>query len=137
MNGTGRRPAPAWDLFKKNNINLYNGNKYPPCDGFISTTKNSIPVNFEFDRYGGEIINGNFIDGGKFVAPKGASFTSRALPQDAITKPYKKYKVIKEIPNVNEGPTIPWFGEQGLGMQYKLPYGVDYLKTNGFIIEIP
>ncbi|MBL7895618.1 MAG: glycohydrolase toxin TNT-related protein [Bacteroidia bacterium] len=126
-----------YGLFTNNNINVYEGIIYPPFDGFISKTKNKIPVNFEIDRRGGEIINGQFIDGGSFVSKKGASFTSRSLPQSALSKPLKKYKVIKEIPNVDEGAAIPWFGEAGLGTQYKLPYSIDYLKSNGYIVEIP
>ena len=49
-----------------------------------------------------------------------------------ITNPQQRV-----IPTVAEGQAIPWFGEVGKGIQYKLPYGIDDLKNNGYIIEIP
>lgn len=124
------------NFFKQNNINLYKGNKYPPYNGFIYSKESKLNVNFEFDRYGGENINGHFVDGGRYVSPKGSSFGGRALPLETKNLPYRKYRVIKEIPLVLEGPAIPWFNEVGEGVQYKLPYSIDYLKSNGFIIEI-
>ena len=43
--------------------------------------------------------------------------------------------VVREIP-VEEGVIMPWFGEEGLGIQYKLPQKIEELIPE-FIIEIP
>lgn len=137
----------AWNLFKQEKWadleNLINTNDinglWPPNGGFIDIEITSIEVGFEFDRYGGKIIDGNFVDNGNYVSPKGASFESRALPSDYLTsKPYKKYKVLKKIENVKKGKSIPWFGQEGKGIQFNFDtnINIDYLKDLGYIEEI-
>jgi|GEM_PF-5188039 len=123
------------NLFKTNNINV----KWPPNRGFIEYTVEPLTVGKEIDRYGGYIDNadGLFKDNGLCASPKGASFESRALPADYLTtKPYKKYKVVKEIPNVKKGAAAPWFNQTGMGTQYELPLGIDKLINEGYIIHI-
>ncbi len=122
------------EFFSLNNIN----GKWPPNDGFVEVSNTSLDIGFEFDRYGGKVENGQFSDKfGNFVSDKGASFESRALPESyksgSNPKPYRKYKVIKEIPNVKKGKAVPWFEQKGLGIQYKLPYSIDELLEAGFI----
>lgn len=87
------------------------------------------------DRYGGYIddVDGLFKDKGTFASPMGASFESRALPASTQSKPYKKYRVIKEIPNVKSGEAIPWFGQPGKGIQYELPETIEDLLKDKFI----
>ena len=136
----------AFDLFKEKNwgkleklfdVNNING-KWPPNRGFIDFTTNPLGVGKEIDRYGGYIDNtGKFVDKGTFASPKGASFESRALPPGTQNKPYKKYKVIKEIPNVKQGSAIPWFNQSGMGIQYEFNKGINKLLSEGYIIEIP
>ena len=84
------------------------------------------------------MANGNFTDEfGFFSSPAGESFGSRALPADyQNTKPYRKYKIIKEIPNVKQGRAAPWFNQPGLGIQYQLPLSIDDLLNAGYIILI-
>jgi hypothetical protein len=135
----------AWDLWKQQKwaeledlfvINDING-KWPPNRGFIEFTSEPLAVGQEIDRYGGYYDNGVFKDGGNFASPKGASFESRALPADYLTsKPYRKYKVIKEIPNVKKGAAAPWFNQPGMGTQYELPLSIDKLLSEEFIIPI-
>jgi hypothetical protein len=55
----------------------------------------------------------------------------RVLPPGSNEKPYNVYEVIKQIENVAEGRAVPWFGELGLGMQYKLPKSVGDLVESG------
>lgn len=86
---------------------------------------------------GGYFENGYFIDNGKFTSPAGNSFESRALPASALSLPLKKYRVIKPISGVESGRAIPWFNQQGLGTQFKLPKGISQLVAEGFLIEIP
>lgn len=122
------------EIFSKNNIN----GGWPPNRGFIQKSIIELPVDFEFDRFGGEIINGKLVDNGSFVGPLNLAFEKRALPQTFLSKPYTKYKVIKNIPGVGKGEAIPWFGQKGLGTQYELPqnFGIDFLLENGYIQKI-
>jgi hypothetical protein len=126
------------DLFKTNNIN----GKWPPNRGFIEFTTEPLSVGKEIDRYGGYIdpADGLFKDNGLFASPKGESFESRALPGEYLTsiplKPYNRYKVIKEIPNVKQGQAAPWFNQPGMGTQYELPLSIDKLLKERFIVKI-
>lgn len=126
------------DLFKKNNINFDSRRSvnWPPNRGFIDFITEPLSVGKEFDRYGGYFDKGVFKDGGNFVSPNGASFGSRALPAKTLEEPYRKYKVIKEIPGVKKGTSAPWFGQDGMGTQYELPYSIDELLKGEFIIQI-
>lgn len=80
---------------------------YPPNDGFVgkpkieTLIKNSIIV----DRYGE--------DTGRFVAPKGTTYTERSLPKGSASKDYRVYKIKKDIELVLSGRTAAWFGEAG------------------------
>lgn len=62
----------------------------------------------------------------------------KELYHDNLSKPYNSYRVIKEIPGVKQGKTIPWFDKTGLGIQYEFPekYGIDFLLKNKFIEKI-
>lgn len=121
-------------LFAENNAN----GGWPPNRGFIRSIPETLKVGTEIDRYGGYIDNadGLFHDKGTFASPMGATFGSRALPAATITKPYTQYRVIKEIPNVQAGEAIPWFGQEGMGVQYELPETIDALIKGGYIEKI-
>ncbi|WP_167359227.1 TNT domain-containing protein [Burkholderia diffusa] len=77
------------------------------------------------DRYGYE--------GGTYVSPAGTPYGARALPPGSNEKPYNVYEVAKPIENVAEGRIAPWFGELGLGTQYKLPKSVGDLVASGHL----
>jgi predicted small secreted protein len=85
---------------------------YPIDDGFLNGKYDfsKLKVGDEIDRFGS---NGS----GKFFAPNGSSYGSRALPPFMSEQPYTSYKVIKEF-DVKSGAIAPWFGERGLGTQY-------------------
>lgn len=119
-------------LFVKHNLN----GGWPPYEGFIDYIITKLEVGKIIDRYGGEIKNGKFTDKGKFVAENGSSFESRALPDNYRSAPYKKYKVLKEIPNVKIGKAIPWYGKSGKAIQYKFSVDIDFLIENKFLEEI-
>ena len=74
--------------------------------------------NLIIDRYGATA--------GKFTAPANTPFGQRALPSSYESQIPQKYKVLKAIPNVEEGRIIPWFNQPGLGTQYKLEKSVQY-----------
>jgi hypothetical protein len=120
------------ELFKAKNIN----GKWPPNRGFISHVKGTLKAGTEFDRYGGYIdkTDGLFKDNGLFASPIGTLFENRALPLEYLsTKPYNKYRVIKDISNVKKGTVAPWFGQPGKGLQFELPISIDDLIKDGYI----
>lgn len=124
-------------LFERNNIN----GGWPPNRGFISNRTTTLRVKDEvvFDRYGGyeDRETGEFIDKGTFAAPDNVPFGERALPEATKAKPYNRYQVIKDIPDVKEGSANPWFGQPGKGIQYELPKGVNQLLAEGYIKKLP
>ncbi|MGR5149724.1 RHS repeat-associated core domain-containing protein, partial [Photobacterium alginatilyticum] len=145
----GALAQDAFKLFKEQNWDalhvLFNENKlnggWPPNRGAISTSDVTLPVGTRIDRYGGFIDSGTgeFRDLGTFVAKAEEPFEKRALPLDTINKPYKKYEVvidIPDIPDVQAGKVIPWFNQAGKGMQYELPLSIEELIDNGFLKEI-
>lgn len=136
----------AWNLFKeekwKNLEDLINAHSlnggWPPNDGFIDKEIIELPINFEFDRYGGKIENGVLSDNGSFVAPLGLQFSERALPSTSKSAPLTKYRVVRPIPGVTKGRAIPWFGQIGKGIQFKFSgnIGIDFLLQSGYIQKI-
>jgi hypothetical protein len=135
----------AWMLWKKEQwapletfFTLHNLNGgWPPNRGATSLKVVSLTPGFVFDRYGGYYdADSVFQDKGTFVSQKDVPFAQRALPDKTLSSPHRVYKVVKEIPNVNEGGIIPWFGKEGLGIQYELPYNINDLKKEGYIEEV-
>ncbi|MET3036855.1 TNT domain-containing protein [Chryseobacterium sp. NRRL B-14859] len=135
----------AYDLFNKGDWkgleslfaeHSLNGG-WPPNRGAMGTREMSLKPGDQFDRFGGWIDeNGMFQDKGAFVAKDGAPYTDRALPKGTDSKPYRRYKVVEEIPGVKEGEAIPWFGEKGGGIQYELPANINDLIKEGYIVPI-
>jgi hypothetical protein len=76
------------------------------------------------DRYGGP--------SGYFASPKGTPFGARALPDEALEKPYLQYEVLKPV-NVNSGKATPWFGQPGLGTQYEFSKSIQQLIDDGVL----
>ncbi|MFF0815729.1 TNT domain-containing protein [Rhodococcus sp. NPDC003318] len=98
--------------------------KYPPKNGYVldgsgnpRRVEGRLDVGTLIDRYGSE--------GGNFLAPAGASYTSRALPPvnlvgvPAETCNYHVYLVTKALP-LYTGPIAPWFEQEGYGTQYEV-----------------
>ena len=123
--------ATSWNDFQKRSKGLFNKNKkasdayklfkakdwkgledfmgngsWPPNQGFTNIEKVTLSVGTQLDRFGPE--------GGRFLAPLGASFESRALPISSnVPSDLKFYKVIKPL-QVDAGPAIPWFNQKGM-----------------------
>ncbi|MBL7810897.1 MAG: TNT domain-containing protein [Bacteroidetes bacterium] len=121
-------------LFKSNNINVYNGIIFPPNNGAVSVLKRTLdPKDFKghliIDRYGST--------SGKFTSPANTPFEKRALPNSYLSLKPQQYKVLKPITNVEEGQIIPWFGQPGLGVQYKLEKSVQYYIDEGYLQLLP
>ena len=122
-------------LFERHNIN----DGWPPNGGAISISTTSLKPKYVFDRFGGYIDRetGEFTDKGSYIAPDNVPFAQRALQESAKSKPYYRYEVLKEIPNVKEGKAIPWFGQPGKGTQFELPDNINNLIRDGFIRRLP
>lgn len=102
--------------------------KWPPNDGAVEGTISETTINdIVIDRFGNEY--------GKYVAPEGASYTSRSLAPGTDLGPYHRYKVVEPI-TVEQGVVAPWFGEEGGAIQYKLPKSITELIAEGKIIRL-
>ncbi|WP_299180620.1 glycohydrolase toxin TNT-related protein [uncultured Chryseobacterium sp.] len=120
-------------LFKEHKLN----DNWPPNRGATGTIETTLKKDGVFDRYGGWIDdNGNFQDKGTFAGKDGTPYSDRALPKGTDSKPYTRYEILKDIPGVNEGEIIPWFGEKGGGIQYELPASINDLIKEGYIRPI-
>ena len=101
---------------------------YPPSSGFLGTPQPQVlPTGTLIDRFGAEA--------GSYAAPYGTSFSARSLPPAAATSPYSVYEVLKPF-QVDTGPSTPWFGQPGLGTQYKLPTPVQQLRQSGYLEKV-
>ncbi len=117
-------------LFVKHNLN----GSWPPNRGFIEMGETTLKKGSFIDRYGGRFESGKFVDNGTFAAPENIPFGQRALPQDYLNnKEYRAYEIIKDIPNVKQGKTIPWFGQKGGGIQYEFEYTIEELIQGKYI----
>ncbi|POU42826.1 DUF4237 domain-containing protein [Pantoea sp. PSNIH4] len=102
---------------------------WPPNDGAFGKTKISVlEPGTIIDRYG--------YPGGTYTSPVGTPYSMRALPLGTNNKDYTVYEVLKPIPNVQESKIAPWFGEIGLGTQYKLDQSVQKYVDSGHLKEI-
>ena len=59
--------------------------------------------------------------------------------------PYDQYGRLVEVDDgewplkpieVNSGEAIPWFGQEGLGIQYELPKNINLLLREGYIKKV-
>jgi len=118
----------------KNGVNAFNGKKLdnPSNNGAIKGTEQTITLEKDqvITRYGSER--------GKYTSPEGTSFTERSLSPEYNVKEIQlnSYKVVKPIPNVESSTIKPYYFQKGMGTQYKLPYNIEYLRTNGYIIKL-
>jgi len=104
---------------------------YPPNNGAIGD------VRIITLKPGTEVLTRYGRDTGSYVSLGDIDFTARALPRtvDVNASNYHRYRVIKLLDNVEEGLIAPWFGEKGLGIQYRLPDRVKNLLGE-FLEEI-
>lgn len=63
-------------------------------------------------------------------------YPMRALPSGSNQKLYTIYRVLKPIDNVAASKIMPWFGEIGLGTQYKLPKSIKSYIESGHLEEV-
>lgn len=107
-------PAPGW--------------RYPPDEGFVHRLRdvNSRPARYKVVLRAGQYVDRFGAETGRYLAPGGASFTSRGLPPDSLNTRaddpkhlcnYHLYRVVKRFP-VDAGPIQPAFRQPGKGLQF-------------------
>ncbi|MDA1358662.1 TNT domain-containing protein [Glycomyces luteolus] len=73
----------------------------------------TLPKGTTFDRYGS--------DGGDYVSPVGVPYEQRALPPANAQSNYTTFTLNEDLPGVKVSVIAPWFGAEGMGVQYQLP----------------
>ncbi len=103
---------------------------WPENYGFIKGTEKlvSLKKGVIIDRYGN--------DSGRFTSSTIEGVDARALAPGSVADGYKRYEVIKEIPNVTAGIAAPAFGKKGEGIQFMLNDSVKWYVENGYLKEI-
>ena len=105
--------------------------KYAPNGGYVKGTQvngQTLNTGTIFDRYGNAM--------GRYASPKGTSYSERSLPYIENQNAYHQYKVLKAIKGVSSGEIASAFNQSGGGIQYELPYSINYLMNNKYIEEI-
>ncbi|MFU0912327.1 glycohydrolase toxin TNT-related protein [Kluyvera intermedia] len=102
---------------------------WPPNNGAFGTVENvTLKPGMEIDRYG--------YPRGKYLSPVNTPYSMRALPLGTNESPYTVYKVMKPIENVSKSIIAPWFGEMGMGTQYKLDNSVQSYLDSGHLKKV-
>ncbi|GEN78514.1 TNT domain-containing protein [Actinotalea fermentans] len=107
---------------------------WPPNNGFHGNLGPSgnpgvtvLRPGTQIDRFG--------LDEGRFVAPRGTPVAQRSLPPGATSKPYSVFEVTNRLV-VQQGRATPWFGQPGMGVQYRLPASVKDLLATGYLRRV-
>ena len=103
--------------------NGFHGNLGPSGNPRVTVLKPGTLV----DRFG--------LDGGRFVAPNGTSIGARSLAPGTTGTPYSGFEVTNRLV-VQGGPAEPWFGQPGMGTQYRLPATVSDLLDGGYLRRV-
>ncbi|MCC5474877.1 TNT domain-containing protein [Streptomyces barringtoniae] len=114
---------------------------FPDNDGFV--LKNGKPVEHPVTLRKGQLVDLFGSGLGSFLAPAGTPYAKRAIPPSNLDQyveycpfSYHLYRVVKPF-TVDAGPIRPWFGQPGLGLQYKTREKIPQLATEHKLEEIP
>jgi hypothetical protein len=115
--GHGDRDTPPAPGLPRGDLN------WPPNAGALGPSRKvTLPKGTIIDRYGS--------DWGDYTSPDGIPFEQRAMPPEGRSSPYNRFRLNEDI-EVDEATIAPWFGEPGMGTQYKLPAAVkDLVKPD-------
>nr|WP_174505708.1 TNT domain-containing protein [Acinetobacter sp. Marseille-Q1620] len=126
------RESSNFKIFSKNEGKIQEelGIWPPNSGGYATKPSMTLEPGMIVDRYG--------FPEGTFVSPVGTPFEERALPSSSLNKPYTQYEVLKSITPTSESKILPWFGQRGQGIQYKLPKSVSELldPKNPYLREV-
>jgi RHS repeat-associated protein len=88
------------------------GGGWPDDDGFLGPTRQKeLAPGTLVDRYGGG-------ERSVFFAPAGTPLEARALRLEGRLEPLRTFEVVAPL-RVRAGLSVPWFGQIGLGTQYR------------------
>ncbi|MGA8116411.1 MAG: TNT domain-containing protein [Actinocatenispora sp.] len=114
------------------------GWRYPPNDGFLSQRGRVLKQVTRLRR--GTSLDRFGYPGGAYLSPAGTPFANRALPPQSLNTPadtplsnYHEYCVVRQF-RVDAGPIAPWFGQPGMGFQFKL--NATYLPAAGTALTV-
>lgn len=118
--------------------------RYPLADGFANDTS-GVPIRANFTLTTGMLLDRFGGPSGTYVSPAGTPYDQRALPpanlnfniSDPTQTPYNYhvYQVKSQILAIG-GPITPWFGQPGLGTQFKLQKSVGQLLEEKSLVEV-
>ena len=100
---------------------------WPPNNGAVPGSEKMVThrKGSEFGRIGA--------NSGSHVAPPNTSPERLALKPGTDVAVYNEYRVIKDIPQVQQAEVAAWFDMPGGGVQYKLPASINELMEMGYI----
>jgi RHS repeat-associated protein len=102
---------------------------YPPNNGFLGGTSARVLQKGEvIDRVGGHAAS-------RFFSPVGTPAAARALPP-GTSGPLRTFEVMKPF-SVEAGTVAPWYGQEGLGTQFRSGMPLGELLDQGFLVEKP
>jgi RHS repeat-associated protein len=103
---------------------------WPPANGFLGgvSIRTTLRTGTKIDRYGAS-------QAARFFSPVGTPLTARSLPPGAAAQGLRSFEVIEPF-EVDAGRASPWFGQTGLGVQYRSVMPLDELLSHGFLREI-
>src|SRR5690606_10135323 len=123
-NSFEKQKAITKELISNNKTEL--ASPWPPNDGaLLGTKKMGTLKSGIIDRYGPS--------SGNYTSPAGTPLEQRSLAPWSDKDIYNRYEVIKPIRNVQQSVIAPYFGLKGMGIQFKLPYSVEYLEAKGYL----
>lgn len=120
-----RRAHTALFLIQTGNSST-SGYIYPPLEGFMATTSGK-PLTGAVTLQPGTLLDHFGGEQGNFLAPYDTPYEQRSIPPSNLAtspsspdfpKNYHVYEVRKPLA-VMAGPVAPWFGQPGLGTQFK------------------
>jgi len=102
---------------------------YPPTNGFWGlTTSTVLTRGTQIDRFGGSKYS-------QFFSPIGTPMHARALPPITASQPLRSFEVMSPF-SVEAGQVSPWFGQIGLGTQYRSQTTLGELLEQNVLKEI-
>jgi RHS repeat-associated protein len=126
-------PTPAGELALASQAAASTGRAlvpyYPSANGFIGPTSQvTLKRGALIDRFGGSPYS-------QFFSPVGTPMQARSLPSLTATQPLRTFEVMAPI-QVEAGRVAPWFGQLGLGTQYRSPATLGELLERQLIREL-
>lgn len=98
-----------------------------PCGFLKDPIKTSLSPGTKIDIYG--------YSTGYYASPVGTPAEMRALVPGYLERPHTVYEAVKPVDTLS-GQAMPWFGQPGLGTQYKFTQSLETMLKRGIIREV-